>query len=142
MAGMSIDIVVTHEGVTYSAQVATIEGTHLGPEDHGMWTANLTCVGVGWGQGAGGYSLDTPADDERFNRRIGTAFGMDQIIAIVEAVGCGKWERLPGSRCLILRDGTGGGWSGTIKGIADINAERVLIFAAHAAQWHDPVAAQ
>jgi hypothetical protein len=39
----ALKVTVVHEGVTYSADVMTIESTRLGIEDHGIMSAMLHC---------------------------------------------------------------------------------------------------
>jgi hypothetical protein len=58
----------------------------------------------------------------------------DAQIATIErtrTVGCRNWEALKGAKCLVLRVTP----RGLIAGIADLDAERVLIFKEHAAKW-------
>lgn len=113
-------------GVEYVAEIATVEATFLGREDHGIFTAQLTLSSGSWGQVAGGYALDAPSDRPR---RIGTAFGLDHIIAIIDVLGCGDWEHVKGSRCFAIRDED---QSSSIVGLADLTAQRALIFKQHA----------
>ena len=77
---------------------ATITRTMLGVEDHGIFTFMLTLDYGGTGQGAGGYSLDEFVKDESAGRgrRVGTAYGMDLIMAVLKVVGVEKWEDLKG----------------------------------------------
>lgn len=77
---------------------AKITGTMLGVEDHGILSFMLYLDYGGSGQGAGGYCLDTPTKkpDGSFNRRVGTAAGMELIARILRVVGVEKWEDLPG----------------------------------------------
>jgi hypothetical protein len=126
----AVKVTLTYDLAEYIAEIAKVESTMLGPEDHGIWTAQLHLTGMtgGWGQSAGGFSLDEPQDGAR---RRGTAFGMDQIIAIVETLGCGDWEHAAGTRCLVLREKA----YSQIVGIADLSGERVLIFREHASDF-------
>ena len=77
---------------------ATITRTMLGVEDHGIFTFMLTLDYGGSGQGAGGYALDEFVGDKGGGRgrRVGTAYGMDLIIAVLKVVGVEKWEDLKG----------------------------------------------
>jgi hypothetical protein len=125
----ALSMTLTHDGVDYRAEIATVESTFLGEEDHGIWTAMLRFAGPSWGQGNDAMTLDTY--DKETKRRIGTAFGMDHIMRIAEALGCRNWEAVKGKRCLVLRRSP----YGRINGIADLDAQRVLIFQVHADDW-------
>ena len=86
---------------------ATIQSTMLGIEDHGIMTAYLMLEGDGWGCGFGGYSLDTPSG-KMDGKRMGTAYGIDWIMAVLDTVGVDSWEQLKGKviRCEV--EGVGG----------------------------------
>jgi hypothetical protein len=124
-----------HNGVDYDAQISRVESTHLGEEDHGIWTAQLMFAALdgGWHQGNEARGLDS-YDEER-DERIGTAFGMDHVMAITRALGCRSWEAIKDTRCLVLREQA----YGSIKGIADLSGVHVLIFADHADRWYPAV---
>lgn len=133
---MSIKTIIEHNGVEYTAHVATIKSTHLGGQDHGIFTASL---GLRWdnsGISVGGMTLDTPDKDAdgKFLGRVGSAYGLDHIMRILETVGAGRWENLPGERVFVLFE-NGGGWGSTAKGIANVDTGAVLIFKEHAAKW-------
>lgn len=117
-------ITLEHEGETYRAKIATIKSTHLGPEDHGIFTSYLHCDGDGWGVGVGGYVL-------------GGAFAIDHIKAVMETVGVGRWEDIPGKRVLVLFDNEhGGAWGQVARGIAHLSDEkRVLDYAKFSTEW-------
>ena len=123
---MSIAITVSHNGTDYPAEVATIESTSLGTEDHGFFTAQVSFSGSGWGQGLPGRALAT----EKF--RDSTGYGIEHVWSIIRTVGCGDWEHLKGSRCLVLRAPQGYGF---IVGLADVTGERVIVFEEHHADW-------
>jgi len=79
-------------------QNALIESTMLGVEGHGIFTFMLKLKYDCAGQGPGGYALDTPIKKANgdFDRRVGTAAGMDMLMEILRVVGVSKWEALPG----------------------------------------------
>lgn len=134
---MARTITVEHNGTTYYGQVARIESTRLGTEDHGILTAYLHVKGDGWGVGVGGYGLDEPYHDEdgKFLGRRPTAYGLDHIVQMARTVGASSWEALPGKDVLILNESQST-WGSTPVGIAHISDEsRVLIFKDHAAEW-------
>lgn len=76
---------------------AIIDSTFLGTEDHGIFTFMLALKWGNCGQGFGGYALDTPLrdKDDKFVRRVGTAYGMEVIIQLLETLGIESWEKLP-----------------------------------------------
>lgn len=80
---------------------AKITSTHLGFEDHGMFSFMLSMQWDGTGQGFGGYRLDRYDHAQKCS--VGTASGMDIIIGILNAVGVEKWEDLEGKYCRIKR---------------------------------------
>lgn len=124
-------IVVEHAGIAYSAEVATIKSTFLGIEDHGIMTAQLNLEWSGPGISSGGWSLDRPIKVGGTQTvRIGSAFGMDQVMAIMKTVGVSQWEKLPGRDVLALfrLDGP----YGSTVGIASITKQdTVLVYAEH-----------
>ena len=78
---------------------AKIESTMLGIEDHGIMTCYLYLdYGDSGHQGFGGYGLDEPKKDknDEFVGRVGSAWGMQFIMKILDVVGVEKWEDLPG----------------------------------------------
>lgn len=76
---------------------AVIESTTLGYEGHGIFSAYLQLSYGGSGQSFGGYAMDeyVGVRGER-GARIGTAYGMDFIIAVMKTVGVESWEDLKG----------------------------------------------
>lgn len=134
---MSVKVEVEHDGETYAGEIMRIKSTHLGYEDHGILTAWLHCEKQGGGIGVGGYCLDEPFDrDAKDYTRTGTAYGLDHIIRIIETVGVGSWENLPGTDVIVLYKGTGG-WGGQSIGIAGLQNGKVLILKQHAELWLD-----
>lgn len=73
---------------------AKIIRSFLGVEDHGIFTCMLTLEGDGWGIGYGGYSMDTWHAE--LNRRVGTAYGMEVIMQLLNALELECWEDLKG----------------------------------------------
>lgn len=128
-------VLVTHEGVEYRGQIAEIESTHLGYEDHGIYTWNLGFRGPGWGQGTGHRAVDTPVQkDGKFSHREGCAFGMQSIIDVLQVVGVERWEDLPHKRVIILREDD----YGDVKGLANIlDEEKVLVFTGRVDAWKE-----
>lgn len=74
---------------------AKIRSTHLGCEDHGIMTVWINLEWEGGGQGFGGYALDQW--EAARNKRIGTAYGMQFIMAILDTLEVERWEKLVGT---------------------------------------------
>ena len=92
---------------------ARINSTMLGIEDHGIFTAWLTLSGEGWGQGFGGYALDSY--DAVLGRRIDSnGYGLEFVRGVMRAVGVDSWEKLKGSLVRVERE------DGLIVGIGHI----------------------
>lgn len=127
---MSKTITVEHNGKTYEGQIGTIRSTSLGYEDHGILTANLDVRFASGGVGVGGYCLDIIQDGQR----VGTAYGLDHIIRIIETAGVSSWEKLPGTQIIVLFAGHAG-LGGRSIGFASTVEDRVLIFEEHSAEW-------
>jgi len=85
---------------------ATITGTTLGKEDHGIFTCYLHLNGEGWGSAFGGYALDEYQPAAK--RRVGTAYGMEFIGAILRTLEVDSWEQLKGQHCRVATEGIGG----------------------------------
>jgi hypothetical protein len=124
-------LTVEHDGISYNGYIATIDSTMLGFEDHGILTAFLHLSWPGGGIGVGGYSYDTFS--KREDRRIGTGFGTDQIIRILQTVGVSTWEALKGRQVVVLFNGSA--WGSVAAGIAHISEDRVLILQDHSTEF-------
>lgn len=106
----------------YTEQIAKIESVSLGWEDHGIFTCMVHLNYGGSGQGAGGYSLDEPRRDGEgeFIGRFGTAFGMQWIMNLMQAVGVTDFADLKGRTVIALRDE---GFNGAVRGIKPLPTE-------------------
>lgn len=78
-----------------------IESTMLGVEDHGIFTCVLHISFNGSGQGFGTACLDSY--DTVKKKRIGTRWGLEYIMRLMEAVGVDKWEDLQGKFVRVKR---------------------------------------
>jgi hypothetical protein len=79
---------------------AIITGTILGKEDHGIFSTVYLYLDYGSsGQGFCGYSLNTPNGEE--DTHIGTAWGMEFILRIMDVLEVTSWEKLPGTHCRV-----------------------------------------
>lgn len=74
---------------------AKVKSTHLGMEDHGIFTAMIHLEWDHAGQGFGGYMLDTYNKEK--DKRVGTEYGMEFIRRLLETLELEKWEDLPGT---------------------------------------------
>src|SRR5215472_18115765 len=92
--------------MTTTIENCKITSTFLGVEDHGIFTCYVTCEGDGWSCGFGGYGLDQW--DAAAKIRIGTAYGMKFIMAILSTLELEKWESLKGTHCRVEAEGWGG----------------------------------
>lgn len=130
---IDLNLTIAHEGKTYGGQIATISGTSLGSPDHGIISAYLHTKWNGGGIGVGGFCLDEPLKDDagKFIKRVGTAYGLDHLMRIMETVGVETWEDLPGKHVIVLFEGKSI-FGKTAAGIAGIANEKVLIFKDHA----------
>ena len=97
-------------GKKYLGELATVEIFHLGPEDHGIFTAQVGFAGSGWGQGLPGYALDE-YDPATKKRHMG-AYAGRFIQAITEQIG--SPEQAKGRRVVVFREHS----FGDIKGFA------------------------
>jgi hypothetical protein len=93
--------------------IAKIDGTFLGFEDHGIFTAIIYFdYGDGGHQGGGTYSLSS--------RGKGAHGGIDHLMGILNACGVDSWEKLKGRTVFAIRED---GWGGTIRGIKPLPTE-------------------
>lgn len=134
MTGRSIAI--EHNGKTYGGQIGTIRSTRLGYQDHGILTADLNVEWAGGGVSVGGFVLDKPRDrDASDYTREGTAYGLDQIIRILETVGVERWEDLKGQQIIVLFEGKSVWGSQAVGLAATTDDEKVLVLREHAEAW-------
>jgi len=83
-------------------ELGIVKSTHLGWEDHGIFSFMIDFDFGGTGQGFGNYSLDT--FDKIQDKRVGTAFGLAIIMKILEVAKVNKWEDLVGRELYVIRD--------------------------------------
>ena len=124
---------VQHNGRTYTAELGTIESTHLGPYDHtGIWVALVQIDFGGTGVYFCTHRLDRPDRYVESKRSaVGTAFGMDQVMLTLETVGAHSWEQLNGKPVMALFANKGGPGDICI-GLANPDTGKVFIPADHA----------
>lgn len=126
------------DGVLYTLNLAKIEDTMFGWEDHGILTAVLYLdFGVS-AQGAGFFCLDTSTGAPNYERK-GTALGLDHVMRIMRVVGVSKWEDVKGKRVYALRAGS---WGSPIDGLANVDHPESshLVFKTHVAEWQETAA--
>jgi hypothetical protein len=107
------------------AEIAKVERTFLGVEDHGILTAWVYLNYGGAGQGAGGYAFDSASKHTRFHKaydssRVATAFGMEWIRRVLLAFGVDSWEELTGRTVYALREP---GFGGLVRGFRPLPTE-------------------
>ncbi len=90
---------LTVDDFVYEAQVARVSRLSLLREDHGIFTLALAFEGAGWGQSLGLPELDEW--DPVQQRRVGTAYGLSYVMAVVERLGSPEEAR--GRRVVVLR---------------------------------------
>ncbi len=83
-------------------ELARVESTHLGLEDHGVYTLNVNFRGKTWGQGIGHYVVSQRGDDGQQHAVNG--YGMEFVIRLLSACSVTRWEDLPGALCWIVRE--------------------------------------
>ncbi|QNJ56013.1 hypothetical protein SEA_RASPUTIA_123 [Microbacterium phage Rasputia] len=108
--------IVEHGGFEFEAELAVVTKTHLGFEDHGIFSWNIDFKGVAgsWGQGTGHRFATDP-------------FIMHTVVTfITEFFGkYGTWEAITGREVFILRES----YSGPIVGLAaKDDADNVFLF--------------
>jgi hypothetical protein len=118
------------QGREWHAEAMRIDRTMLGWEDHGIFTFVLDLATGASHQGFGTLCLSDY--DKTQKRQVGTAFGLDILMHILNVVGVSEWENLNGKRVYALREER----SGWIKGIANIDdPSRYLIADDIRKQW-------
>lgn len=121
------DALVTIDGVEYRAVPATIRSTHLGYEDHGIFTSYLHVEGKGWGQGVGGYTLDDKPDlDNGRKERQPTILCGALVQETIHALGVRKWEDLPGVRVHVLYE-KGSTFTAQALGVANADLTEAVV---------------
>lgn len=107
-------ITLDHDGVTYVGELARIESTFLGYEDHGIFTATLNLAVRSGGQSTPGYAITGAREPLKF------------VLELMKACGVSQWEHLPGCRIMALYADDR---LGMIAGVANIDEPgRVFIF--------------
>jgi 3D (Asp-Asp-Asp) domain-containing protein len=109
--------------------IAKIERTMLGYEDHGILSCMLHVTYGSSGQGVGGYCLDTPIRDadDNFVCRMGTAYGMEFVARVIRACGVDTWEQIKGRTIYVLQDleeGAPAWGTSRVVGIENLPTER------------------
>jgi len=106
-------------------ELAKIESTFLGVEDHGIFTSILYVkYSDSVHQGIGTYSLDVW--DEEKKRRVGTAYGLEFIKRTLQVCGVDSWEKLKGRTIYTLKESDR--WGAKILGIESLPTEGNAVF--------------
>ena len=85
----------------HTAENAVIESTHLGREDHGIFTCYLNLKFSSLGQSFGGYGFDRY--DKEKKCRVDAGYGIEFIARLLTVIGAESWEKLPGKLVRIRR---------------------------------------
>ena len=82
---------------------ATITSTHLGYEDHGIFTAYINLDYGGGGQSFGGYAFSQYEDNKKAKGKQVSAdrFTGEFILRLIDAIGVKSWEELAGKHCRV-----------------------------------------
>jgi hypothetical protein len=88
-------------------KIAKIERVFLGREDHGIFTCIVSFNYGNSGQSGGMYALDEPDHESEPFRRRGTAFGMEFVIRLIDAVGVREFSELADKTVIALIDERG-----------------------------------
>jgi hypothetical protein len=105
--------------IIMDAEIAKIESTFLGYEDHGILTAYIQFNMGSSGQSAGGLMFSwRPAGGPELFTDAGIAF----VSGVLGACGVIQWEKLVGRTVFVLRDGPS--FSGKIIGIRPLPTEK------------------
>ena len=86
-------------------ELGIIKRTRLGYEDHGIFTFDVEFDFGSSGQSFGNYMIGTKNEEAR--APVGSEYGIEVIMGILDAVGVNKWEDLVGRECWIVRDESG-----------------------------------
>lgn len=98
-------------------QIAKVEYTQLGWEDHGIFTAIIGLDYGGSSQSVGMYSLSYRPNKEH----IGAQGGIAHIMRIMEACGVDQWEKIKGRTIYAIREEDG--WDTKVIGIGPLPTE-------------------
>lgn len=96
--------------MTYQHTIAKIERTHLGYEDHGIFS--LT-VHFSYGSSAQGFGAIGLGHSD-------ASIAGPLIEAVLKAAGVDCWERLVGRTVYVVREE---GWNGLVRGMAPLPTE-------------------
>jgi hypothetical protein len=118
----------------YEKKLGKIKSAELFIEDHGILTFFLHFDFGGSGQGFGGYTLD--AWDKNKDRRIGTVFGMDLILKLLQTFDVDRLEQIVGRTCFALYD-VPYRWNDAIRGIETpkFDGGKKFIISEHVEEW-------
>lgn len=118
---------IEHEGVTYAGTQVVIKQTHLGPEDHGIFTAYLHVEWSGSGTGIGGLAFGVANPDR--GTWIKSSFGINWVAGVLYAVGASAWENLVGLSVIMLHpEGRDSGAGMDCVGLAHTSEDRIFLF--------------
>ena len=111
---------LTYGNHTYVAETMRVHRTHLGPEDHGIFTAMISMESLegSTGQGISPISLNNE-------------YAYPYIQALLDVFRVGRWEDILDSEIIVLRERP----YDLIVGLASKDIKKVLIFEQHYEEW-------
>ena len=109
---------------------AQIKRTDLGPGETCGFTLNLTLdIQDGYGVIVGGVVLDTY--DKKKDERVGTTYGMNVIMRVMEVVGVRRWEDLEGKYIRVVSGGIGS----SVTKIGNLMKDDWIDFTEYGKEW-------
>lgn len=100
----------------YHRIIARVESTHLGYEDHGIFSLNVGFTFGTSAQGTGHYAVCSKDSDHPTD-----AVGIRLIRAIIDACGVDEWSKVRGRTVYALK--ASDDWNGMIVGIEPLPTE-------------------
>lgn len=102
-------------GKNYELELGTVSSTHLGIEDHGLFTVSIMFDFGGSSQGLGHRMMGQDAE--------ATGPFLKELLPIFKAT---TWEELKGKKVFVIRDGSK--YTSTIAGLVDVDQSKYIVF--------------
>jgi hypothetical protein len=119
----------------YEKKLGRIKDFDVFIEDHGILTSYITFDFGGSQQGFGGYGLDEW--NEKKDRRVGTASGMDFYLKMLKFFAVDRVSQIKGKVCYALYESPQR-WNDPIVGIekAEFDGGQIFILEDHFEEWY------
>lgn len=101
------------DGIEYKLELGKIESTHIGFEDHGIFSVNVNFEFPGSSQGTGHYGFDSGMQFQTF------------ILGFLKVTGVSQWEDLVDTQIYVMREKP----FSDIKGLLSLDRTRSFILA-------------